>query len=126
MTKAMKVLLAEDNEVNLITLSEFLSREGCEVLTAGNGGEAVQLASNTRPDIILMDIQMPVMDGLEAIRRIRAMPELAGIPIIALTTLAMPGDKERCLEAGSDRYLSKPVKLGLLLREMTELLSLIE
>ncbi|MBL3591497.1 MAG: response regulator [gamma proteobacterium endosymbiont of Lamellibrachia anaximandri] len=80
-------------------------------------------ASNTHPDIILMDIQMPEMDGLEATRRIRAMPHLASVPIIALTALVMPGDKERCLEAGTDSYLSKPVNLNQLSKKMASLLN---
>ncbi|MEG7523737.1 MAG: ATP-binding protein [Chromatiales bacterium] len=122
-TEPATVLMAEDNELNLIILSEFLTGQGFEILSARNGVEAVQMASNTHPDIILMDIQMPEMDGLEATRRIRAMPHLASVPIIALTALVMPGDKERCLEAGTNSYLSKPVNLSQLSKEMTSLLN---
>ncbi len=122
-TGSATVLMAEDNELNLIILSEFLIGQGFEILSARNGVEAVQMASNTHPDIILMDIQMPEMDGLEATRRIRAMPHLASVPIIALTALVMPGDKERCIEAGTNSYLSKPVNLSQLSKEMTSLLN---
>ncbi|QYZ65205.1 MAG: response regulator [Gammaproteobacteria bacterium (ex Lamellibrachia satsuma)] len=121
-TGSTTVLMAEDNELNLIILSEFLTDRGFKILSARNGVEAVQMASNTHPDIILMDIQMPKMDGLEATRRIRALPQLASVPIIALTALVMPGDKERCMEAGTDSYLSKPVNLSQLSEEMTSLL----
>ncbi len=76
-----------------------------------NGIEAIDQAAQEKPDVTLMDIQMPVMGGLEAIRRIRQDTNLSIIPIIALTALTMPGDKERCLEAGADQYLSKPVNL---------------
>ncbi|WP_177419935.1 hybrid sensor histidine kinase/response regulator [endosymbiont of Lamellibrachia barhami] len=122
-TGSATVLMAEDNELNLIILSEFLIGQSFEILSARNGVEAVQMASNTHPDIILMDIQMPEMDGLEATRRIRAMPHLASVPIIALTALVMPGDKERCIEAGTNSYLSKPVNLSQLSKEMTSLLN---
>jgi signal transduction histidine kinase/ActR/RegA family two-component response regulator len=108
------ILLAEDNEANIATLSSFLGKK-YQVAVAHNGAEAIERARKEGPDLILMDIQMPIMDGLEAIQRIRADIDLAGIPIIALTALAMPGDRERCLAAGADDYLSKPVSMtGLL------------
>jgi CheY-like chemotaxis protein len=81
--------------------------------------EAIQMAGSSNPDIILMDIHMPAMDGLEAMRRLRAEPRFAFTPIIALTALAMPGDRERCIEAGANEYLSKPVSLKTL-RQMIE------
>ena len=92
---------------------------GYQVLTAANGREAIELTHEKQPDLILMDIQMPEMDGLAAIQHLRADPNLAQRPIIALTALTMPGDRERCLAAGADVYLSKPVSLK-------ELVSIIE
>jgi CheY-like chemotaxis protein len=106
-----KVLLAEDNEANINTLSDYLVNKGYRVKVARNGAEAISRAREERPDVILMDIQMPEMDGLEATRCIRADVELATIPIIALTALAMPGDRERCLATGVNEYMSKPVSL---------------
>ncbi|HKI54807.1 MAG TPA: ATP-binding protein, partial [Anaerolineales bacterium] len=109
--KSAKILLAEDNMSNVLTVQEYLSDHGYNVIVAHNGAEAIEMAEKTSPNIILMDIQMPQMDGLEAIRRLRTMPEFASVPIIALTALAMPGDRELCLEAGANEYLSKPVSL---------------
>lgn len=105
------ILLAEDNEANISTVSSYLEAKGYLVILAKNGEEAIALAKTHQPDLILMDIQMPIMDGLEATRQIRLDPELINIPIIALTALAMIGDQEKCLEAGANAYLSKPVKL---------------
>jgi len=111
-----RVLLVEDNQGNREMLCSYLRCKGYQVLTADNGRDALSAAKQWHPALVLMDIQMPVMDGLEATRRLRAEPVLRDIPIIALTALAMPGDKERCLEAGMDDYLSKPVGLRELLR----------
>jgi PAS domain S-box-containing protein len=105
------VLLVEDNEANITMIFDYLGTHGYQVIVARNGAEAIARAIEARPAIVLMDIQMPGMDGLEATRCMRAMPELAGLPIIALTALAMPGDRERCLAAGANDYLSKPVSL---------------
>lgn len=105
------VLLAEDNEANISTIVEYLEVKGYRVALALNGKEAVQLAKQLNPELILMDIQMPEMDGLEATRQIRSDRELAQMPIIALTSLAMPGDREKCLEAGVNDYMAKPVSL---------------
>jgi CheY-like chemotaxis protein len=105
------VLLAEDNEANITMMSDYLGMSGYQLLVARNGAEAIARARESRPAILLMDIQMPGMDGLEATRRIRSMAELVNLPIIALTALAMPGDRERCLAAGANDYLSKPVSL---------------
>jgi len=110
-----RILLAEDYETNILTFSDYLQAKGYEVLVARNGSEAVVRAQEERPELILMDIQMPGMDGLEAIQRIRADRSLSQVPIIALTALAMPGDRERCLGAGASAYLAKPVSLRLLL-----------
>ena len=105
------ILLAEDNEANIATFSSYLEAMGYRILSATDGQQAIDLAKAEHPDLILMDIQMPVMDGLEAIKQIRLDPNLADIPIIALTALAMEGDRERCLAVGANEYLSKPIKL---------------
>ena len=116
---AAVVLLAEDNEANIKTLSDYLLAKGYRLVIARNGAEAIERAEAEPPDVILMDIQMPDIDGLEATRRLRANPAMTKIPVIALTALAMPGDRERCLAAGVNEYLSKPVSLQ-------ELVSVIE
>ena len=105
------ILLAEDNESNIATMMDYLEIQGYQVSLARNGIEAVQLAKQQKPDLILMDIQMPEMDGLEATRRIRTEADLNTIPIVAITALAMPGDREKCLAAGATDYLTKPVSL---------------
>ena len=105
------ILLAEDNEANIVTFSSYLEAKGYRILLANDGQQAIDLAKAEHPDLILMDIQMPVMDGLEAIKQIRLDPNLADIPIIALTALVMEGDHERCLAVGANEYLSKPIKL---------------
>ena len=112
------ILLAEDNEGSIVMVSDYLLVRGYRVIVARNGAEAVERANAERPDLILMDIQMPGVHGLEAIRRIRVQAEQseATVPIIALTALAMPGDRERCLAAGANEYLSKPVSLRKLLQ----------
>lgn len=105
------ILLAEDNETNITAMCDYLVAKGYRMVVARNGGEAVDRTREIRPDLILMDIQMPGMDGLEATHQIREDPEFAGTPIIALTALAMAGDRERCLAAGANEYFSKPVSL---------------
>ncbi len=105
------ILLAEDNEANIATFSSYLDAKGYRILLATDGQQAIDIAKSHSPDLILMDIQMPVMDGLEAIAQIRLDPNLVDIPIVALTALAMEGDRERCLAAGANEYLTKPVKL---------------
>ncbi len=116
------VLLAEDNDTNARTFVDFLSARGYEVVLARDGGEAAELAQARRPALVLMDVQMPRVDGIEGMRRIRACPALAGLPIVALTALAMPGDRERCLEAGASAYFAKPVRLKELAEAIGELL----
>jgi len=103
------ILLAEDNTAILTRLSNYLAFNGYQVVIAKNGVQVVEQATELQPDLILMDLQMPVMDGLKAIRQIRNRPEIAHTPIIALTALVIPGEKERCLEAGAHEYLSKPI-----------------
>ncbi len=105
------ILLAEDNEANIITLTDYLHSKGFRVVLARNGIEAVQQAKQHTPDLILMDIQMPEMDGLESTRQIRADSDLPRMPIIAVTALAMPGDREKCLAAGVTEYMAKPIRL---------------
>ena len=109
------ILLAEDNEDSIETICEYLTFNGLDVTIARNGIAAIALAKDQSPDLILMDIQMPEMDGLQAIRRIRTDKEVNKIPIIALTALAMSDDLERCIAAGANSYISKPVKLHYLL-----------
>ncbi|NCC35625.1 MAG: response regulator [Chloroflexia bacterium] len=116
-----KILLAEDMETNIMIISDYLESLGYAIITAPNGQEAIERAREHKPDLILMDIQMPVMDGLEATRRLRADARFTSVPIIALTALAMSGDRERCLEAGATDYISKPIKLKQL-GEMIKLL----
>jgi CheY-like chemotaxis protein len=103
------VLIAEDNDLALNTVMDYLTSQGCQVVSARNGTEAIELARESSPDVVLMDIQMPGIDGIEAIRRIRTNEDNRHVPIIALTALAMVGDRERCIGAGADGYLSKPV-----------------
>jgi CheY-like chemotaxis protein len=105
------ILIVEDNELNINTISSYLTAKGYRPIVAGDGESAIELTQKFRPDLILMDIQMPGMDGLEAIGCIRQQPELAKIPIVALTALAMSGDRDKCLAAGANEYLTKPVKL---------------
>jgi CheY-like chemotaxis protein len=105
------ILLAEDNAANIATFTSYLEAKGYRIVSATDGQQVIDLAKAEHPNLILMDIQMPVMDGLEVIKQIRLDPNLADIPIIALTALAMTGDRERCLAAGADEYLSKPIKL---------------
>ena len=112
------LLLVEDNPANMTTMSEYLETVGYNILQARNGREAIQKANTGSPDLILMDIQMPEMDGLEAIRRLRQDPKFAYTPIFALTALAMPGDNELCLEAGATDYITKPVLLKELVRKI--------
>jgi PAS domain S-box-containing protein len=109
---AIHVLVAEDNEANQKMLLGYLQAHGYRTSLATQGEEAVQMATALCPEIIVMDVQMPGVDGLEAIRRIRADPQVAHIPIIALTAMAMNGDRDRCIAAGATDYLSKPVMLS--------------
>ncbi|MBI5919442.1 MAG: response regulator [Nitrosomonadales bacterium] len=117
------ILLADDDRINRYIYSEYLRGKGYRIELAENGLEAIRVANDKHPRVILMDVQMPEMDGLEAIRRLRLQSEFQSTPIIALTALAMEGDREKCLEAGADLYLSKPVALKSLLKTLTELLN---
>ncbi|WP_421658758.1 response regulator [Leptothermofonsia sp. ETS-13] len=105
-----KILLVEDNEMNRDMLSRRLERKGHQILIAINGEQGITLACLESPDLILMDMSLPVLDGWEATRKLKAMPETQAIPIIALTAHAMAGDREKCMEAGCDDYDTKPVE----------------
>lgn len=114
------IVLAEDNEATIHLVREYLRRKGYRVVIARNGIEAIERTREERPALVLMDIHMPQMDGLDAIQHIRLDGEIASVPIIAVTALAMPGDRERCFEAGANGYISKPVNLKELLKMIQE------
>ena len=117
-----KILLIEDNEMNRDMLSRRLARRGHEVLVAVDGAEGVALASAKLPDLILMDMSLPVIDGWEATRRIKSDPATSKIPVIALTAHAMSGDREQALAAGCDDYDTKPIELDRLIEKIAALL----
>ncbi len=117
-----KILLVEDNEMNRDMLSRRLIRKGYEVVMAENGELGVAMAESEAPDLILMDMSLPIIDGWEATRRIKATPSTNSIPVIALTAHAMSGEREKALEAGCDDYDTKPVDLPRLLGKMQSLL----
>jgi two-component system cell cycle response regulator DivK len=119
-----KILLVEDNEMNLDMLSRRLERRNFEILIAMDGAQGVEMTKIHQPNLILMDMSLPVMDGWEATRRIKADPNTKHIPIIALTAHAIAGDRERCLAAGCDEYESKPVKFPRLLAKIEQMLGL--
>lgn len=121
-----KLLLVEDDELNRDMLSRRLIRRGFEVLIAGDGESAVAMAAAHLPDLILMDMSLPILDGWEATRQIRAAPGTAGIPILALTAHAMDGDRERALGAGCNDYDTKPVEIQRLLSKIGALLGRLE
>ncbi|MBI2760805.1 MAG: response regulator [Chloroflexi bacterium] len=116
-----KILLAEDNEMNRDMLSRRLERRGYQVIMAVDGGQCIELARAESPDLILMDMSLPVIDGWEATRRLKAAPETRAIPIIALTAHAMSGDREKAAEAGCDDYDTKPIELPRLLAKIEAL-----
>ena len=117
-----KILLVEDNEMNRDMLTRRLQRKGYEVVVAVDGEEAVTMARSEAPELILMDMRLPLLDGWEATRRIKAAPETEPIPIIALTAHAMAEDREKALAAGCNDYDSKPIELPRLLGKMQTLL----
>lgn len=119
-----KILLVEDNEMNRDMLSRRLSRNGFEVLIAVNGQEGVDLALAERPALILMDMSLPVLDGWEATRRVKADPTTAAIPVIALTAHAMAKDREDAMAAGCDDFDTKPVELPRLMGKIKALLGM--
>ena len=117
-----RILLVEDNEMNLDMLSRRLRRKGYEVVIAMDGETGVTMAASERPDLVLMDMGLPVLDGWEATRRLKGMAETAAIPVIALTSHAMAGDREKALGAGCDDFDTKPVDFERLLAKIEALL----
>jgi two-component system cell cycle response regulator DivK len=117
-----KILLVEDNEMNRDMLSRRLTRNGYQVSIATDGQQGVDMAVSERPDIILMDMSLPVIDGWEATRRIKANDATRGVPVIALTAHAMAGDREKAMEVGCDDYDTKPVEIARLLGKIAALL----
>ena len=118
-----RILLVEDNEMNRDMLSRRLERKGYEVAIAIDGGQGVEMAVGSVPDLILMDMSLPVLDGWEATRRVKADARTSAIPVIALTAHAMAGDEEKAREAGCDDYETKPIDLPRLLGKMEALLA---
>jgi two-component system, cell cycle response regulator DivK len=117
-----KILIVEDNELNLDMLVRRLARKGYEVISAVDGEKGLSMATTEQPDLILMDMSLPGMDGWEATRQIKADPVTESIPVIALTAHAMVGDREKALRAGCDDYDTKPVEFQRLLEKMENLL----
>ena len=118
-----KILLVEDNEMNRDMLSRRLERKGYQVLIAVDGEQGVKMAKSESPHLILMDMSLPMMDGWEATRQLKADPTTRAIPVISLTAHAMTGDREKALEAGANDYDTKPIDLPRLLSKMEALLS---
>ena len=117
-----KILYVEDNEDNVYMLTRRLKREGYEVIVAADGEQGVAMARTQAPSLILMDLRLPVLDGWEATRRLKAMPETRDIPVIALSAHAMAGDEEKALAAGCEDYDIKPIELSRLLEKIAALL----
>lgn len=117
-----KVLIAEDNPVNRELLREVLEARGYVVVEACDGQEALRKIAETQPDILLLDLGMPVLDGFATVRQIRQNPAVAKLPVLAVTAYAMRGDREKVMEAGFDGYLSKPIDFQALTEELERLL----
>ena len=117
------ILIVEDNEANRLLAGAVLEREGYRVEMAGNAEEALQKLASGSPDLILMDVQMPGMDGLTLTRRLKGEARTADIPVVALTALAMMGDRERTLEAGCSGYISKPINTRTFAAEVSKFLT---
>jgi two-component system cell cycle response regulator DivK len=117
-----KILLVEDNEMNRDMLSRRLIRRGYEVVMALDGRQAVEMACGENPDLIIMDMSLPIIDGWEATRQVKAAPATRAIPVIALTAHAMAGDREKAIQAGCDDYDTKPIDLPRLLEKIAMLL----
>jgi two-component system, cell cycle response regulator DivK len=119
----LKILLVDDNEVNRDMLSRRLHRRGFEVLLAVDGAEGIEVAKNHLPDLILMDMDLPVTDGWEATRRLKAARETKAIPVIALTAHALRHDRDRALQAGCDDFATKPIEFTALLGQISRALA---
>jgi two-component system cell cycle response regulator DivK len=117
-----RVLIVEDNPLNLKLVRDVLLKAGFDVIEARTGEDGVARAQDSQPDVILMDLQLPVVDGTQAMRTIKASPSGSGIPIVALTAFAMSEDRDRALRNGFDGYLSKPISVRDLPRQIAELL----
>jgi len=118
-----RILLVEDNDMNRDMMSRRLQKKGHEVLMAADGMQAILMAESETPDLILLDMSLPVIDGWEAARRLKASPATAAVPIIALTAHAMAGDREKALAAGCDDYGAKPVDFPQLVAKIDALLA---
>ncbi len=119
----VKILIVEDNQKNLKLFSILLKSQGFEVITAENGKIGVEKAISDLPDLILMDIQMPIMDGIIALKELKKNPDVMDIPVIALTSYAMKGDREKFLDEGFTSYISKPVRKNSFFRTVKEVLN---
>jgi CheY-like chemotaxis protein len=120
---ARRILVVEDNPLNLKLVRDVLTASGYEVIAAVTGEEGVGVAEKSRPDLILMDIQLPGIDGYEALRQLRSVPELADVPVIAVTAFAMSEDRERATREGFDGYLGKPITVSALPSQVAEFLN---
>jgi CheY-like chemotaxis protein len=118
------VLIAEDNDLNRELLRELLQAHGYDVREAVNGRQAIDLMRKARPDVALLDLNMPVLDGFATLKQIRQDPSLFSLPVMAVTASAMRGDREKALAAGFDSYLSKPINSTILYQELNRLLNL--
>jgi CheY-like chemotaxis protein len=119
----VKILYVEDNDDNVYILKNRLSRAGYTVVIAGDGEQGIAMAHSEKPDLILMDLSLPVLDGWEATRRLKAAPETCGIPVIALSAHAMAGDREKALRSGCEDYDTKPVDFSRLRAKIQALLA---
>lgn len=117
-----RVLVADDNPVSRELIREILENDDCEVIEAGDGREALEKVREHRPDLALLDIQMPVMDGNAVVRELRADPQLSKLPVVALTAYAMQGDRERALALGFNSYITKPIDIPAFRVEVADLL----
>jgi two-component system, cell cycle response regulator DivK len=117
-----RVLVADDNPVSRELIREILENDDCEVIEAGDGREALEKVREHRPDLALLDIQMPVMDGNAVVREIRADPQLSMLPVVALTAYAMQGDREKALALGFNSYITKPIDIPAFRAEVAMLL----